>query len=78
MELMILDGRFDLRDNNTIEGNTVFLVSVVSGDKEMASYLLSLPCVDPNNADKHGRSVSNYAAWCCTELVSQLTRESES
>jgi hypothetical protein len=78
MELLILDLRFDLRDNNTIEGDAVFLVSVVAGDKEMASYLLSLPCFDPNNADKHGRTVSNYATWCCTELVSQFIRESES
>jgi hypothetical protein len=49
LKILILDGRFDLRDRNCL-----VLKAAAWRRNEMLSYLLSLPCIDPNADDVNG------------------------
>jgi Ankyrin repeats (3 copies) len=71
LKLLVLDGIFDFQDLNEY-GEDVFNFTVSFGNKEMVSYLLSLPNINPNTADIHETTALHCAAWHGSEIVSLL------
>jgi ankyrin repeat protein len=75
MKILVLDGRFDLRDTDS-GGESVFSASVRGECIEMASYLLDFPCIDPNTADSEGYTALHMACYASSDFLSLLLSDS--
>jgi ankyrin repeat protein len=52
LQLLVLDGRFDILDCNNRRRESVFHIAASFGHESMVSYLLGLPYIDPNAAEQ--------------------------
>jgi ankyrin repeat protein len=75
MKRLIIDGRFDILEVYN-DGDTLLTNSILSDEKEMVAYLLSIPCISPNAARSDGSSPLHLAIRYGSEVVNVLLSDS--